>query len=177
MVDSEAAWGVFVSLIWPRPEAVGGVQLFLSLVEPLIQLKWPFLSEVAKFIEGDPSVAIEVDSLEYLSDLVLTDLRVHHILKDSIDGTGATLFLKQIGILTNVHELLKEEVIYLARLWWYNGIEHALNEIFRQCSDTKALNKDLEFLMIFKREGVNVATLEFVLKLEKCTNLQVILFE
>lgn len=32
---------------------------------------------MAKFIEGDPSVAIEVDSLEYLSDLVLTDLRVH----------------------------------------------------------------------------------------------------
>ena len=53
------------------------MQLFLILVEPLIQLKWPFLSEVAKFIEGDPSVAIEVDSLEYLSDLVLTDLRVH----------------------------------------------------------------------------------------------------
>ena len=32
---------------------------------------------MAKFIEGDPSVAIEVDSLEYLSDLVLTYLRVH----------------------------------------------------------------------------------------------------
>ena len=64
-------------MIGSRPEAVGGVQLFLSLIEPLIQLKWPFLSEVAKFIEGDPSVAIEVDSLEDLSDLVLTNLRVH----------------------------------------------------------------------------------------------------
>ena len=31
--------------------------------------------------------------------------------------------------------------------------------------------------MTFKREGVNVATLEFVLKLEKSTYLQVILFE
>jgi hypothetical protein len=31
--------------------------------------------------------------------------------------------------------------------------------------------------MILKRESVNVASLEFVLKLEKCTNLQVILFE
>lgn len=31
--------------------------------------------------------------------------------------------------------------------------------------------------MALKREGVNVSTLEFVLELEKCTNLQVILFE
>lgn len=53
------------------------MQFFLGLVEPLIQLKWPLLSEVAKFIESYPSVAIEIYSLEYLSDLVLTDLRVH----------------------------------------------------------------------------------------------------
>jgi hypothetical protein len=31
--------------------------------------------------------------------------------------------------------------------------------------------------MALKRESINVATLEFVLKLEKCTYLQVILFE
>ena len=31
--------------------------------------------------------------------------------------------------------------------------------------------------MILKRESVNVASLEFVLQLEKSTNLQVILFE
>jgi hypothetical protein len=31
--------------------------------------------------------------------------------------------------------------------------------------------------MALKREGVNVATLEFVLKLEKCSYLQIILFE
>lgn len=31
--------------------------------------------------------------------------------------------------------------------------------------------------MVLKRESVNVASLEFVLKLEKCTNLQVKLFE
>ena len=31
--------------------------------------------------------------------------------------------------------------------------------------------------MALKREGVNVATLEFVLELEKCTYLQVILLE
>lgn len=53
------------------------MQFFLSLVEPLIQLKWPLLSEVAKFIESYPSVAVEVDGFKDLSDLVLTDLRVH----------------------------------------------------------------------------------------------------
>jgi hypothetical protein len=31
--------------------------------------------------------------------------------------------------------------------------------------------------MALKREGINIATLEFVLKLEKCTYLQVILLE
>jgi hypothetical protein len=163
---------------------------------------------VAKFIEGDPSIAIEIDGLEDLSDLVLTNLRVHlnhsfeelalsdlpslvlvertegvsqgkvlvhqalidlqngrndifwenqardhrvahirafldlreghlsqwrllvsfrgasnrgilktHILEDSLDSTGASLFLEQVGILTDVDELLEEEVIYLARLW------------------------------------------------------------
>ena len=32
---------------------------------------------MAKLIKGDPSVSIEVYSLENLSDLVLTDLRIH----------------------------------------------------------------------------------------------------
>jgi hypothetical protein len=154
---------------------------------------------VAKFIEGDPSIAIEIDGLEDLSDLVLTDLCVHlnhsfeelalsdlpslvlvertegvsqckvlvhqalvnlqngrndifredqardhrvahiraflhlreghlsqwrllvnfrgasnrgilktHILEDSLDSTGASLFLEQVGILTDVDELLEE---------------------------------------------------------------------
>ena len=53
------------------------MQFFLGLVESLIQLKWPLLSEVAKFIEGDPSVPIDVDGLEDLSNLVLTNLSVH----------------------------------------------------------------------------------------------------
>ena len=71
------------------------MQLFLRLIEPLIQLKWPFLSEVAKFIEGDPSVAIEVDSFKYLSDLVLTNLRVHldHPLKELALGYLSGLVL------------------------------------------------------------------------------------
>jgi len=102
------------------------VQLFLSLVESLIQLKRPFLREVAKFIEGDPSVAVEVDCLEDLSDLVLTDLRVHlnHPLEELALGDLSGLVLVEGAEGVSQRKILVHQALV--------DLQHGRYDIFRE---------------------------------------------
>jgi uncharacterized protein (UPF0218 family) len=102
------------------------VQLFLSLVESLIQLKWPLLSEVAKFIESDPSVAVEVDGFEDLSDLVLTDLRVHlnHSFEELALGDLPGLVLVECTECVSQSKVLVHQALV--------DLQNGRNDIFRE---------------------------------------------